>query len=58
MVLFLEVIAIGWGLKMIFTKGKEGWGLGNWVGVMMIAGVIVLQLVFYLMTRPNMSYGG
>jgi hypothetical protein len=56
--LFLEIVAIGWGLRMIFRKDPEGWGIGNWIGVMMVAGVILLQILFYMMTRTNMTYGG
>jgi hypothetical protein len=50
---FLMVVAIVWGLKMVLQKHRDGWGLGNWIGVMMIAGAAVFRAVVYMLTHSR-----
>ncbi len=57
MLLFLEIVVFGLGLKMIFTKYDARWDLGNWVGVMLVGAAIIFEVVVYLLTHRDMASG-
>lgn len=56
MLLVAELIALGWGIRMIFRKSEEGWGLDNWVGVMMVVGVLLVHAVMYWVAHQDPYY--
>jgi hypothetical protein len=53
MLIFLEIVVFGLGIKMIFTKYDVKWDLGNWVGVMLVTGAVLFELIFYWLTHQN-----
>jgi hypothetical protein len=56
MVLVLEIVVFVWGLRMIFKRSDEGWNLDNSVGVMMVAGAVVVEVIWYWFTHRIPHY--
>jgi hypothetical protein len=52
----VAVIALGWGVWMIFRKSNDDSNLGRWIGGAMVVGVIAVMAIIYNATHEHIHF--